>query len=125
MITALLLACYLPVAALPALISFNRIRRVEPVYPGLAFAPVAMAVLSIAMARGLTELFGHAVALIPVAISFLSLAIAMAGLRLWIHAGRVGGAVRGIALRTTLAAIPFLALSPFLILGVGQAMFAR
>lgn len=125
MITVLLFACYLPVAALPALVPFARIRRVEPVFPGLAFAPVAMAVLSIALARGLTDLFGYAVVLIPVGISFISLAVAVTGLRLWIHAGRVGDPVRGIALRTALAAIPFLVLAPFLILGVGQAILAR
>jgi len=125
MITVLLFACYLPVAALPALVPFAWIRRIGPVYPGLAFVPIAMAALSLALARGLTGLFGCAVALFPVGISFVSLAVAVAGTRLWIHAGRSGDAVRGIAWRTALAGIPFLVLAPFLTVGVGQAILAR
>jgi hypothetical protein len=84
-----------------------------------------MAALSLALARGLTGLFGYSVALIPIGISFISLAVAVAGTRLWIHAERSGETVRGIAVRTALAAIPFLILAPFLIIGVGQAILAR
>ena len=125
MITILLFACYLPVAATPALVPFAWIRRIGPVYPGLAFVPIAMAALSLALARGLTSLFGYSVALIPVGISFVSLAVAVAGTRLWIHARGSGEAVRGIAAGIILAGIPFFILAPFLIVGVGQAILAR
>ena len=127
MITVLLLACYLPVAAVPLVVPWPWIQKMQGVVVRFAWIPLGLSALALALAGPLTRVLSYGVVLVPLAISFLSLAMATAGARLVIRAARDRLPWQGLALRTLLAALPSLAVLPYLLVAVLpalQALFA-
>ena len=115
MVALLAVVCYLPAALIPVLLPFRLIRPLGAPFPLLSLLPLVTGALAVAFAQPLTNLLGYAVALVPLLVTFASLSIALIGIRLIRSSMRAGLPTAGLAIRTLLAAVPFLFVSPFLI----------
>jgi len=115
MVTVLLLACYLPLGLIPALLPSRVLRPITPIFPFLSIAPLSSAAAALLLAQPLTNWLGYAVALIPLLISLISLTLAVIGVRLTLIAHREGRPIAKQAIPTILAAIPFALTGPFLV----------
>ena len=124
MITVLILACYLPLALIPAALPFSAIRHLRQSFPVLALVPVASSAIALALAQPLTGALGYAVALVPLVITFASLAIGILGIRFAIEARRAHFPIARLLVLTLLAMAPFLLILPFLV-SASVTMLAR
>ena len=115
MVTVLLLACYLPMALVPAVLPFRVLRPLTPTFPLLSIVPLTSAGVALLLAQPLTNWLGYAVALIPLFISLLSLTLAAVGARLTLAAHRGAKPIARLVITTALAAIPFALTVPFLV----------
>ena len=115
MITILILASYLLLAIIPAVLPFSALLALRRSFPGLAFLPLGATVVALVLAQPLTNALGYAVAVVPLAISFVSLATGVVGMRFAIHAHRDGSVITKLVVLTTLAFVPFLLLAGSLV----------
>lgn len=107
MVSVILLACYLPLAIVPALVPFRALRPFRSSFPLLAILPISVAAAALLFAGTLTSLLGYAVAFVPLAISFLSLMLAVVGIRFAVEARREAIPALGPTVFASIAAIPF------------------
>lgn len=115
MVTLLLLACYLPLGLIPALLPSRVLRPAIPIFPALSLAPLTSAALALLLAQPLTNWLGYAVVLIPLLITLISLTLAVVGVRLTLIARREGGPIARLAISSILAGMPFALAVPFLV----------
>jgi hypothetical protein len=117
MVSLILLGCYLPLGLLPAILPSRFIRHLSGVFPTLALLSAGALTATLLLARPLTRWLGYTVVFLPVGLSLFSLFSAVAGIRLTLSAWRMGRSYGWLMLLTVAAGLPFLAVSPFVLIG--------
>ena len=117
MVSLMLLVCYLPMGLLPAVLPARIVRRLAGFYPTFALLPPVALLVTIMLAQPLTSWLGYGVVFLPLGLSLVSLAAAVVGIRLTLHARRKGQHYGWLLLASFAAGLPFLATSPFVVIG--------